>query len=279
MLLINGRLNTNTQALLFGFNEAGPILPLDEMMGRAFSGVFPSTAAAPAGYDMTALIPPRNGAELASVNQTEMVLTATATSGVQLARDFAGSAEMSLTCADADLSLEVNLSGSTSMALTATATPLGGSVSLEGSTSATLTCTGELATLVSFEGSTSMSLTASGNLTGLASLEYGAPTPAELTAPLIATAVWQELLGGAITAEDAMLAAGSAGDPWSAVIDGQLAAEILAQIKVRIRDLHQINALNQETPVVHEPGSITAGDIVIELSGDNVNSRTRTRRA
>jgi hypothetical protein len=36
----------------------------------------------------------------------------------------------------------------------------------------------------------------------------------------ISRGVWEALLGGTITAEDAMLAAGSAGDPWITPLPG-----------------------------------------------------------
>jgi hypothetical protein len=55
-------------------------------------------------------------------------------------------------------------------------------------------------------------------------------------------------------------------------------AASLAHIEAMLAEVHQMNALDAAAPVTHAPGTISVGDIVIDLSGDNVNSRTRTRR-
>lgn len=57
-----------------------------------------------------------------------------------------------------------------------------------------------------------------------------------MTEATIAARVWATILGGAISAENALLAAGSAGDPWSAVVDGELAGTTLASIKKILRN-------------------------------------------
>lgn len=56
-------------------------------------------------------------------------------------------------------------------------------------------------------------------------------------------------------------------------------AAMLAIVASHVAELHKIQGLNAACPVTHAPGSITAGDIAIDLGGDNVNSRTKTRRA
>lgn len=107
--------------------------------------------------------------------------------------------------------------------------------------------------------------------------DTGSITTKEVAA--ISRGVWEELLGGTITAEDAMLAAGSAGDPWTGIIDGMTARDMMSLLHTLTAELHKIQGLDATTPVTHAPGSITAGDIAIDLGGDNVNSRTKTRRA
>lgn len=59
----------------------------------------------------------------------------------------------------------------------------------------------------------------------------------EMSEATIAAAVWSKVLGGLLTAEDTLLAAGSAGDPWSAIIDGQLAGEIMALLKAKAEQM------------------------------------------
>lgn len=101
----------------------------------------------------------------------------------------------------------------------------------------------------------------------------------EMNEQTIAAAVWSNVLGGSVSAEDAMLAAGSAGDPWVGIIDGMTAGDMLSLIRTLTDELHKLQGLDAATPVTHTPGSITADSIAIDLSGDGVNSRTKTRRA
>lgn len=101
---------------------------------------------------------------------------------------------------------------------------------------------------------------------------------AEMTEATIAAAVWAKILGGAIPAEDALLAAGSAGDPWSAVIDGELAGDILALIRTRVKELHLIQGLEAGSPMTVTPANRIAGDVELEISGDGISSTTVERK-
>ena len=103
-----------------------------------------------------------------------------------------------------------------------------------------------------------------------------------MTEKTLALAVWASILGGSISAENALLAAGSAGDPWITSLPGGYtdtqAGAIMAQIKDLVGELHKIKGLNLSIPVTATPHSITAGDIQIDITGDGISTATSTRK-
>lgn len=73
-------------------------------------------------------------------------------------------------------------------------------------------------------------------------------------------------------------AAGSAGDPWSSMIAGMTAGEMLSLIRTLTDELHKVQGLDATAPATHTPSGITAGDVQLELTGDGIASRTVTRK-
>jgi len=106
--------------------------------------------------------------------------------------------------------------------------------------------------------------------------DTGSITTKEISA--ISRGVWESLLGGTITAEDAMLAAGSAGDPWTGIIDGMTARDLMSLLHTVTVELHRLKGLDPGAPVTATQTSITAGDIEIDVTGDGISSTTLTRK-
>jgi len=96
-----------------------------------------------------------------------------------------------------------------------------------------------------------------------------------LTTSNVGSAVWSALqsdiniLG---SAGAALLAAGSAGDPWSTNLPGAYdntqAGNILSQIRTLIDELHKIEGLDIASPMTVTSNSRSAGDINLIISGD-----------
>jgi len=98
--------------------------------------------------------------------------------------------------------------------------------------------------------------------------------------------VWQAILSefdsDPESAAAKLLAAGSAGDPWStnlpAAYTGTQAGQILAQIQTLVDELHKIRGLDAANPWVVTPTTETAGSIVLDVTGNGVTSSTLTRQ-
>lgn len=109
-------------------------------------------------------------------------------------------------------------------------------------------------------------------------------TGAGLTTSNVGAAVWAALqsdINDSGTAGAALLAAGSAGDPWSTALpgnyEGTQAGSILAQIQLLIDELHKIEGLDAENPMIVTQTSRTAGDIVLDITGDGETETMVTR--
>lgn len=109
-------------------------------------------------------------------------------------------------------------------------------------------------------------------------------TGAGLTVDNVGAAVWAALqteINDSGTAGAALLAAGSAGDPWSTILPagytGTQAGNILAQIQTLIDELHKIEGLSPGNPMTVTQDNRTAGDINLDITGDGETSTTVTR--
>lgn len=105
-----------------------------------------------------------------------------------------------------------------------------------------------------------------------------------LTTANVGAAVWaarQLDINDLGTAGAALLAAGSAGDPWSTEIpgsyEGTQAGNILKQIQTLLDELHKLEGLDPDNPMTVTQTGRTAGDINLVISGDGETETTVTR--
>ena len=244
---------------------------------------------------------PQKGSWLSSRRETWTTFTATAT-GVhgmpgegsasfsitvpdvsgQLITSGEGSASFSITTNTPLLTASVNGEGSASFSITTNTPVLGAEASLEASASFSFTAGADILPLddtsplrtasASFAFTGSLTSYALGHMEGSTIVASEVPTPEQNAA-----AVWGSKLNSEVSAAEAVLAAGSAGDPWISMIDGMTAGDMLALVRTLSTEIHRLNGLEQGTPVVHTPDTITVGDISISLTGDNITTRTVER--
>lgn len=78
-----------------------------------------------------------------------------------------------------------------------------------------------------------------------------------------------------------LLAAGSAGDPWSTTLPagytGTQAGNILAQIQILVDELHQLEGLKDGSPMTVTPTNRTVGTINLDITGDGETQTIVTR--
>lgn len=105
-----------------------------------------------------------------------------------------------------------------------------------------------------------------------------------LTTSNVGDAVWaslQSAINNPGTAGAALLAAGSAGDPWSTTLPasytGTQAGAILDRIQTLIDELHQLEGLKDGSPMTVTQNSRSVGTINLDISGDGETSTTVTR--
>ena len=107
----------------------------------------------------------------------------------------------------------------------------------------------------------------------------------ELSPDSLASAVWAALqvnINNPGTAGAALLAAGSAGDPWSTILPasytGTQAGAILDRIQTLIDELHKIQGLDASSPMTVTPTQRTSGAIDLAITGNGETSTTVTRQ-
>jgi len=107
----------------------------------------------------------------------------------------------------------------------------------------------------------------------------------DLSPESLASAVWSALqtsINNPGTAGAALLAAGSAGDPWSTILPasytGTQAGAILDRIQTLIDELHKIQGLDINNPMTVTHNSRTAGSIDLQITGDGVTTTTVSRQ-
>lgn len=252
-----------------------------DRMNRFIGATSTETASTPDGYGMRGYVPPLRAGSMSAARP--IITIGAGTSSLLQGGPMEGSASVVELNGEASLSMIVSMSGtSTVITLSGDGMVLALTIGLDGTGSMTITGSGGLSMIVPFEGTgTAAQLSGTSDLRGILSL-HGEWTPfTELSPQGLANAVLDALLSshtipGSVGA--ALAAAGSAGDPWSAVIDGELAGDILALIKTRVKEQHQLAGLDATAPVTHTPDSIVAGDVELELTGDGITERTVTRK-
>lgn len=107
----------------------------------------------------------------------------------------------------------------------------------------------------------------------------------DLSPESLASAVWSALqtsINNPGTAGAALLAAGSAGDPWSTILPstytGTQAGAILDRIQILMDELHKIQGLDVSTPMTVTPTQRTAGAIDLAITGDGETITVVTRQ-
>lgn len=107
----------------------------------------------------------------------------------------------------------------------------------------------------------------------------------DLSPESLASAVWSALqisINNPGTAGAALLAAGSAGDPWSTILPasytGTQAGAILDRIQTLIDELHKIQGLDSSNPLTVTPTQRTAGFIDMSITGDGETITVVTRQ-
>lgn len=111
-----------------------------------------------------------------------------------------------------------------------------------------------------------------------------APISQELTPDQIATAVWSAVAAGnnAIgTMGEKLNDAGSAGNPWAALISENTTPETFGQVlqtmQTLVDELHKLQGLSVGNPMTVTPTSRAVGDISLTITGDGVTTTTVTR--
>lgn len=134
------------------------------------------------------------------------------------------------------------------------------------------------------------------NLVGSGTLNAGTGAIANMSIDMVVTgtglttsnvgdAVWAALqtnINNAGTAGAALLAAGSAGDPWSTTLPssytGTQAGAILDRIQTLVDELHRLQGLDASNPVTITPTSRTATGIDIAIGGNGETLTTLERQ-
>lgn len=172
-----------------------------------------------------------------------------------------------------------------------------------GSGDLTATITGNLNMSLDMEGSGGLTASMSGianmliAMTGEGTFEAAIAAYGNMSIDMVVTGtglstanvgkfVWEALISQFATDPESaaakLLAAGSAGDPWStnlpAAYTGTQAGNILAQIQTLVDELHKIRGLDAANPWTVTPTTESAGSIDLEVTGDGVSISTVTRQ-
>lgn len=154
-------------------------------------------------------------------------------------------------------------------------------IALGGNGTATITGAGGLSMIVPFGGVAAAALTGSANLKGNLSLAGDITPFTELSPQNLAAAVWSALASAINepgTAGAALLAAGSAGDPWTTPLPGSYAAGSAGALvgalfnglttaqATQLREVFQRLGLDAAAPMTTGPTSITFDGKTIDIA-------------
>lgn len=230
-----------------------------------------ANASTPDGYGMQALVPPLTAGSMSALVRAVSV---TGAGNLLQGGPMEGTASLTLSAADASLSMIVSMAGSSTLTLTPAPAVLSMVVGMEGAGSITLTGSGALSMIVPFDGTGSFSLTGAGDLKGRLSMA-GAWTPyTELSPENLAASVW-----GAVAASNN--ATGTMGAKLNTASSGGVDLDALAaavwayatrtltgsataltpEQATQLQELHRIHGLQSGTPLVVTPTSRVAGSI------------------
>lgn len=245
-------------------------------LGRFVGEEHLPTASAPDGYGMQALVPPITAGSMSALVR-----------GIEVSGDgnllkggpVEGAASFAFDQAGG-LSLQVQLEADGTITFTQGGT-LSLTISLAGDGTATITGAGGLSMIVPFDGAVEVELTGAGNLKGNLSLEGDITPFTELSPESLAAAVWGALataINEPGTAGAALLAAGSAGDPWTTPLPGSYATGSAGALvgalfnglttaqATQLLEVFQRLGLDSSAPMTTSPTAITFGSESIAIS-------------
>lgn len=176
----------------------------------------------PTGYGLTGVVPPiRSGAMSARV---ETHISVTATGAMVKGLPASGTAEISITVADATGELIVSGSGSASIQITTSSPLLTAAASMAGAASVSIDVnTPTLGAMADLIGTTEFSVSAGGTLSAIGIMSGTTEDATGMTPAGVAQAVWAAVASefdAAGTMGQKVNAAGTAGDPWTADLSG-----------------------------------------------------------
>ena len=265
----NGRYLTATAGRKFGPGAGLEVVGrnLGDRMAKGL-GAFSATASAPDGYGIQALVPPRKPGSMSALGPMTVL---TGAASLLQGAPMVGNGSITLTPADASMSLVVSLAGTGAFSL-AGAGSLAGVVQLSGTSSMTLTGTAGLSMIVPFEGAGSFSLTGAADLRGRLSMQ-GEWTPFSTLSPEgLASAVWG---ANAATFNEAGTMGSKVNTASSGGVDlNALASAVWAHTvrgltgpqEVRVGEIWQRLGLDSAAPLTTTTTSITAGAVTQSVS-------------
>ena len=169
-----------------------------------------------------AFMPARKAGGIASRNEVTITITPAAANLAE-GRNIAGAAAITFTVADAQLELVVSASGSAAISFTASGN-LAGALFASGATAIQFTVPAALLGAVAdLTGTATLTVSPTGTLTAIGHMSGTTEDTGALTAPNVATAVWQYIIESGYSAEEivriiASVTAGkSSGGPGSPV--------------------------------------------------------------
>lgn len=172
----------------------------------------------------SSILPPLVSGGMSAANNATDIST-TATGNVLAGGPVEGSASATFTQAGS-LALQVTLAGDGTITVSQSGS-VALTIALAGNGTASITGTGGLSMIVPFDGAAAFALTGAANLKGNLALAGDITPFTELSPQSLAAAVWGALataINEPGTAGAALLAAGSAGDPWGTPLPGAYAA-------------------------------------------------------
>ena len=223
---------------------------------------------------------PRTGGGMSIRTEGNGSLSANLIPTINGSIDFTGDGDLSATAA-LIISMLCDLTGSGSLSANINGL-LNMSVDLQGEGDLQASLSGIASMLANLEGSGDLEavIAAFGNMeiditvtgTGLSTANVG---------QAVWTAILEQFNDDPNSAAAKLLAAGSAGDPWSTVLPasytGSQAGKLLDQIQTLVDELHRIQGLKAGEPMTVTPNTRVAGDIELEITGDGETTTTVTR--
>ena len=202
------------------FGKPGMLAGRFESLSPIFAGI-PTGHLAPSAWAL-----PRTAGGLSAINQAGATLTAGALNLAE-GRNIAGDTAFAFALADADLQLVVSATGNATFTFTQSGA-LAGALQAVGAATATFTVSAAtLGAIIDAIAAASFSLTGAATPRAVGTLAGDITPFTELSPQSLASAVWGALttaINEPGTAGAALLAAGSAGDPWGTPLPGAYAA-------------------------------------------------------